>query len=215
MDFLRYLERNWDDLLVQAGEHALVVTVAVLVATVVGVTLGILTWRSARLSGAAIAVCATMLTIPSLALLALLIPLLGLGWAPTLVALVLYSLLPIVRNTVAGLRSVDPAMLEAAKGMGMTPARIVWQIQLPLAWPVLLAGIRVSTQMLFAVAAIAAYVAGPGLGNEIFSGLARLGSANALNQTVAGTVGVVLLALSFDAVFIAVRRYTTPRGLRV
>ncbi len=215
MDFSQYLERNWDDLLLQAWQHLLVVALAILLATVIGVLVGVLTWRSDRLSGIAIAVCATLLTVPSLALLALLIPLLGLGWAPTLFALVVYSLLPIVRNTVAGLRSVDSSMLEAAKGMGMKPAAILWRIQLPLAWPVLLAGIRVSAQMLFAVATIAAYVAGPGLGNEIFSGLARLGSANALNQAIAGTIGVVILALAFDALVVVVRRYTTPRGLRV
>ncbi len=215
MDFSRYLERRWDDLLEQAVEHATVVALAIAVATAVGVGVGVLTWRSVRASGFAISVAATLLTIPSLALLALLIPLLGLGWAPTLVALVIYSLLPIVRNTVAGLRTVDPAILEAARGMGMAPGRVLWQVQLPLAWPVILAGIRVSTQMLFAIATIAAYVAGPGLGNEIFSGLSRLGSANALNQAIAGTVGVVLLALTFDAAFVAVRRVTTPRGLRV
>ena len=215
MNFGRYLEREWDDLLEQAVQHVLVVTLAVVLATVIGVGIGVLTWRSARRSGAAIAVCATLLTIPSLALLALLIPLLGLGWAPTVVALVVYSLLPIVRNTVAGLRGVDAAVLEAASGMGLGPGLTVLRIQLPLAWPVIMTGIRVSTQMLFAIATIAAYVAGPGLGNEIFSGLSRLGSANALNQAIAGTVGVVVLALAFDLAFVGIRRITTPRGLRV
>lgn len=215
MHLSRYLERRWDDLLEQAMQHALVVLIAVLLATVIGLAIGVLTWRSPSRSGAAIAACATLLTIPSLALLALLIPILGLGWAPTVTALVLYSLLPIVRNTVVGLRGVDPAMLEASRGMGMRPTAILLRIQLPLAWPVILTGIRVATQMLFAVATIAAYVAGPGLGNEIFSGLSRLGSANSLNQTIAGTVGVVMLALTFDLAFVAVRRFTTPRGLRV
>lgn len=214
MNFSRYLSNRWDDLLEQAVQHVAVVTLSVAIATVIGVLVGVLTWRSDRYSGVAIGVSATLLTIPSLALLALLIPLLGLGWAPAIVALVVYSLLPILRNTVAGLRSVDPAILEAAKGMGFPQSRVMWRVQLPMAWPVIVTGIRVSTQMLFAIATIAAYVAGPGLGNEIFSGLARQGSANALNQAIAGTAGVVLLALAFDLLFVLVRRYTTPRGLR-
>jgi osmoprotectant transport system permease protein len=215
MPFTRYLERRWDSLLIEAMQHAAVVAVAVALATVIGVLVGMLTWRSARGSGLAISASATLLTIPSLALLGLLIPLLGLGWTPTIVALVLYSLLPIVRNTVAGLRAVDPAVQEAARAMGLTTSGALWRIQLPLAWPVILAGVRVSTQLLFAIATIAAYVAGPGLGNEIFSGLSRLGSANALNQAIAGTVGVVVLALAFDLAFVAIRKLTTPRGLRV
>jgi osmoprotectant transport system permease protein len=214
MNFSRYLANRWDSLLVQALQHVAVVTLSVAIATAIGVLVGVLTWRSDRYSGAAIGISATLLTIPSLALLALLIPLLGLGWAPSIVALVVYSLLPILRNTVAGLRSVDPAILEAAKGMGLSQGRVMWRVQLPMAWPVIVTGIRVSTQMLFAIATIAAYVAGPGLGNEIFSGLARQGSANALNQAIAGTAGVVILALAFDLIFVLVRRYTTPRGLR-
>jgi osmoprotectant transport system permease protein len=214
MNFSRYLANRWDSLLAQALQHVAVVTLSVAIATAIGVLVGVLTWRSDRYSGAAIGISATLLTIPSLALLALLIPLLGLGWAPAIVALVVYSLLPILRNTVAGLRSVDPAILEAAKGMGLSQGRVMWRVQLPMAWPVIVTGIRVSTQMLFAIATIAAYVAGPGLGNEIFSGLARQGSANALNQAIAGTAGVVILALAFDLIFVLVRRYTTPRGLR-
>ncbi|MFI9560446.1 ABC transporter permease [Nonomuraea endophytica] len=215
MDFSRYLERRWDDLLEMAAQHAAVVILSVVLATVIGVLVGVLTWRSERASTLAVSTAATLLTIPSLALLALLIPLLGLGWAPTVVALVIYSLLPIVRNTIAGLKSVDPAILESARGMGLTDSQVMVRIQLPLAWPVIITGVRVSTQMLFAIATIAAYVAGPGLGNEILSGLARLGSANALNQAIAGTAGVVLLALLVDLAFVGLHRITTPRGLRV
>lgn len=215
MTFWEYLEFNWDDLLVLAWEHGLVVVVALAIASAIGVSLGVLTWRSPRWSGVAIATAGGLLTIPSLALLALLIPFFGLGWLPSVVALVLYSLLPIVRNTVAGLRGVDSSILEAAKGMGLSPATAMWRIQMPMAWPVIVTGIRVSAQMLFAIATIAAYVAGPGLGNEIFAGLSRLGATNALNMAVAGTLGVVVLALAFDAAFILVRRLTTSRGLRV
>jgi osmoprotectant transport system permease protein len=88
------------------------------------------------------------------------------------------------------------------------------RVQLPLAWSVILAGIRVSTQMIIGIAAIAAYVAGPGLGNQIFDGLSRLGSVNSLNATLAGTLGVVVLALAFDLFYLVIRLLTTPRGLR-
>jgi osmoprotectant transport system permease protein len=214
MSFWQYLELNYDDLLVMAWDHLLIVVLALAIATAVAVGFGVLSWESERWSGAAIATAGGLLTIPSLALLALLIPLFGLGWTPSVIALVLYSLLPILRNTVAGLRGVDAAVLEAARGMGLSPAKAMWRIQMPIAWPVIVTGIRVSAQMLFAIATIAAYVAGPGLGNEIFAGLSRLGATNALNQALAGTLGVVVLALTFDAAFILIRRVTTSRGLR-
>lgn len=215
MSLWEYLRYSQEDLLREGGEHLLVVVIALAIASVIGVAAGVLTWGSPRWSQISVAVAAALLTIPSLALLALLIPVFGLGWITTIVALVLYSLLPIVRNTISGLRSVSPAMLEAAEGMGMGRRRALWKVQLPIAWPVIVTGIRVSGQMLFAIATIAAYVAGPGLGNEIFAGLSRLGAANSTNQALAGTLGVVVLALAFDGCFILVRRLTTSRGLRV
>ncbi|WP_435260494.1 ABC transporter permease [Streptomyces sp. 1222.5] len=212
---LEYVGSHADDLWQQGLEHAAVVGTAIGIATVLGVALGVLTWNRPLGRSAAVAVSGTFLTIPSFALLGLLIPLLGLGWTPTVVALVVYALLPVTRNTIVGLGEVSPAILEAARGTGMGPVRTLVRVQLPLAWPVILTGIRVSTQLLVGIAAIAAYVAGPGLGNEIFDGLSRLGSKNALNQALAGTVGVVVLALLFDLLFFAVRRLTIPRGLRV
>lgn len=215
MTFGEYLQRRGDLLLDQAGQHALLVGLAVLIATAVSVGTGVLTWNRPRLAGAATATAGGLLTLPSFALLGLLIPLLGLGWAPSLTALTLYSLLPILRNTVVGLREVDPAVVEAARGMGLGPVRVLAVVQLPLAWPYILAGIRVATQMVVAIAAMAAYVAGPGLGLPIFDGLSRLGSANALNEALAGTLGVVLVALAFDLFYVLLRRLTTPRGLHV
>lgn len=214
MSFWEYLSYRREFLLYESGQHALLVFLAVAMATVLGVGLGALVWRHRRASAAAVALTGGLFTIPSLALMTLLLPLLGLGWTTSLTALVIYSLLPIVRNTVAGLRSVDPSMVEAARGMGLGPVRTLLRIELPLAWPVILAGIRVATQLVMGIAAIAAYVAGPGLGNRIFTGLQRLGSANALNDALAGTLGVVVLALLFDAGFVLVRRLTTSRGIR-
>ena len=155
-----------------------------------------------------------MLTVPSFALFGLLIPVLGLGVAPSVVTLVLYALLPIVRNTIVGLSSVDQPVLDAARGIGMNRLRVLTRVELALAWPGILAGMRVSTQMLMGIAAIAAYAKGPGLGNLIFSGLSGLGSANALNMALAGTLGVIVLALLLDGVFVLLGRLTTSRGIR-
>jgi osmoprotectant transport system permease protein len=210
-----YIASRWDLLTQAALEHALVVAISLVIATIIGVGIGMLTHRSPRWAAFAIGTSGGFLTIPSFALLGLLIPILGLGWGPSVVALVLYSLLPIVRNTVVGLKGVDPAIVEAGRGVGMSAVGVMTRVQLPLAWPVILTGIRVSTQMIIGIAAIAAYVAGPGLGNQIFDGLSRLGSVNALNSALAGTFGVVVLALLFDLFYVVIRRLTTARGLRV
>jgi osmoprotectant transport system permease protein len=158
-----------------------------------------------------------MQTVPSLALFGFLIPLPfigGIGTRTALVALVLYSLLPIVRNAVVGMSNVDPLLVDAARGMGMSRLRVLVKVEMPLAWPVILTGIRVSAQLVMGVAAIAAYVSGPGLGDQIFSGLARLGGANAVNSALAGTVGIIILALIFDGFFVLIGRFTTSRGIR-
>ncbi|WP_241994752.1 ABC transporter permease [Cryobacterium levicorallinum] len=211
---LTFWARRWDDILELLGEHLAVVAVALVIAMVIGVGVGMLVWDKPLPRSAVITAAGVALTIPSLALLALLIPAVGLGWTPTVIALVMYSLLPIVRNTVVGLREVSPAIMESAMGMGMTPFTVLVRVQLPMAWPIILTGVRVAAQLTIGVAAIAAYVAGPGLGQFIFQGLSSLGSKNALNFALTGTLGVVLLALVVDAAFVAITRSTTSRGLR-
>jgi osmoprotectant transport system permease protein len=139
----------------------------------------------------------------------------GLGWKPAVIALVLYGQLPVVRNTIVGLRSIEPAILESAMAMGMKPFTVLRKVHFPLAWPIIIVGIRVSCMLTFGISAIAAYVGGPGLGDLLFSGLAQLGSFNAMNQTLVGALGITILALIFDGFFVIIRRITTPRGLRV
>lgn len=209
-----FLGRRSDDILELAGEHLAVVFISLAIALVVGVGIGLLVWNRPSLSSFSISAAAVMLTIPSLALLALLSPILGLGWGPSVVALVFYSLLPIIRNTVVGLREVPAAILESARGVGMGNLRVLFTMQLPIAWPVILTGIRVAAQLTVGIAAIAAYVAGPGLGQYIFKGLSSLGSKNALNYALTGTISVVILALLIDGAFILIARYTTSRGLK-
>jgi osmoprotectant transport system permease protein len=212
--FRLYLEFTWEDLVQLGIDHAVIVVISVLIATGIGVGLGVATYRTERPRDLVLAVTSTFLTIPSLALFTLLIqlPLLGLGSRSVVFALVMYGLLPIVRNTIVGLREVDPAIVESAQGMGMTRTERLWRIELPLAWPVVLTGVRVATLLLIGIAAIGAYINGPGLGELIFG--ASVGSASALNQVLAGTLGVVVLAILFDLVYVVIFRLTTPKGIR-
>jgi osmoprotectant transport system permease protein len=215
VSFWEYLGNRHQQLFTDALQHASAVFQCMVVATLLGVLIGVATYRSEWAGNFATLSTSGILTIPSLAMIGLLIPVVGLGVPPTVIALTLYGLLPIVRNSIVGLRGVDPALVDAARGIGMSRAAQLLRVELPLAWPPILTGIRVSTQMLMGIAAIAAYASGPGLGNVIFRGLASLGSANALNQVLAGTVGIIILALLFDAAYVLIGRLTIPRGIRV
>jgi len=189
-----------------------------LVMTIVSITAiltGLLVWKSTAASEAITGFWSVIFTIPSLAMFIFFIGPFGLGWLPAVIALVLYGQLPVVRNTIVGLRSVEPAIMESAAAMGMKPFTVLRKVQFPLAWPVIIVGIRVSAMLIFGISAIAAYVGGPGLGDYLFSGLANLGSFNSMNQTLVGAFGITILALIFDGLFVIVRRVTTPRGLRV
>lgn len=214
MSFLEFVAARWQQLLLDSSLHASAVVQCTLIATAIGVLLGVAVYRSPLGSAIATALTSAILTVPSFALLGLLIPVLGLGVAPTVTALVLYALLPIVRNTIVGMSTVDPAVVDAARGIGMARWRVLTTVELRLAWPVILTGMRVSAQLLMGIAAIAAYAKGPGLGNLIFSGLSRVGSANAVNSALAGTLGVIVLALLLDGVFLIIGRMTTSRGIR-
>ena len=210
-----YITERRSQLLYQSYQHLSLVIQCVLVATLLAVALAVLVHRNPRIASAASAASAVGLTIPSFALLGLLIPLAGIGTATSVVAVTFYAILPILRNAVVGLAGVDKTLVESARGMGMGAIRTLLRIEIPLAWPVILAGVRVSAQMSMGIAAIAAYVLGPGLGSFIFTGLTQIGGANALNSALVGTAGVVVLALVLDALLLLVGRMTTPRGIRV
>ena len=199
----------------QALQHVSLVVQCVVLATVIGVLLAVLAYRSPTVTGLANGVSAVGLTIPSFALLGILLAPFGFGIAPAVIAVTFYAALPVLRNAVVGLAGVDRALIESARGMGMSRLATLVRVELPLAWPVILAGIRVSTQMVMGIAAIAAYVLGPGLGGFIFTGLSRLGGANALNSALTGTIAIVVLALVLDLLLLLVGRLTTPRGIRV
>ncbi len=210
-----YITERQSQLFYQSYQHLSLVIQCVILATLVAVVLAVLVHRNPRIASAASAASAVGLTIPSFALLGLLIPLAGIGTATSVVAVTFYATLPILRNAVVGLAGVDKTLVESARGMGMGAIRTLLRIEIPLAWPVILAGVRVSAQMSMGIAAIAAYVLGPGLGSFIFTGLTQIGGANALNSALVGTAGVVVLALVLDALLLLVGRLTTPRGIRV
>lgn len=210
-----FIETHRAALAFGAYQHVSLVVQSVVLATVVALVLAVVVHRQPRLAGIANGVSSVGLTVPSLAMLAFLLAVLGLGVLPSVVAIAFYAALPILRNTVVGLAGVDRNLVESARGMGMGPIRTLVRVELPLAWPVVLTGVRVSTQMCMGVAAVAAYVQGPGLGSYIFNGLARLGGAGAVESALVGTLGVVLLALALDGLLVLLRRATTSRGIRV
>ncbi len=209
-----FLADRWADVLYRSFQHVSLVVQSVALATLIALALAVLVTAIGGLRSAANAVTAVGLTIPSFALLGLVIPLVGIGIMPSVIAVTFYAILPILRNAVVGLDGVNPTLVESARGMGLSPIATFLRVRLPLAWPVIVAGLRVSTQMSMGVAAIAAYALGPGLGGYIFTGLSQIGGANALNYALVGTVGVVVLALLLDGLLVLLGRLTTSRGIR-
>lgn len=214
MSFWGYLGYEWDTLLELAVGNMVVVLISLAIATFIGVSLGVLTYRRPAAAQVVLTIASTILTIPSFALFGIAIGVgLGLGYPPTIVVLTGYAILAILRNTITGLRSVDPAITESAKGMGMSNWQQLVRIELPMAWPVIIAGVRVSALLILGISAIAAYVNGPGLGSQIFEGLSTLGSVNALNLVLSGVLGIIVLALVFEVLFAILGRFTTSKGL--
>ena len=214
MGALEYIIDNPGRLIEMGIEHAVLVLAAVAAAGLVGVAIGVLTYRRPVAASMAAAVCATILTIPSFALFGLMLAFVGLGNTGVIIALVAYGLLPIVRNTITGLQGVDPAITESAKGMGMSGWQVLLRIELPLAWPVIIAGLRVATMLIVSILAIGAYIGADGLGNEIFRALSNIGSVWALDVAIAATIAIVAVALVLETFWVIVDRLTTPRGLR-
>ncbi len=197
MDLLRFFIENRSEVMHLAFEHLLLVLVATTAAAIVGIPTGVLLTRRPRLSKGVLAAASILQTIPSLALFGFLIPLLGsygIGRAPAIIALFLYSLLPIIRNTFTGINGVDPAVREAARGMGMTDWQLLTQVELPLALGVIIAGVRVATVIAVGTATIAAAIGAGGLGTYIFRGLRTLDRTLIL----AGAVPAAIMALGAD-----------------
>ena len=209
-----FITSRWDDVLQLTLEHVRYVVSVVIVATILGVATGIYVRHRPALREVVLGIYAVFLTIPSLGLFVLFIPIVGLGFWGPFIALTMYALLPITRNTVTGLMGVDQAVLESARGMGLNSRQRLTRVQLPLAWPVIITGVRVSALLTTGIAAIATLVAGGGLGDFIKSGLSRLGTPNSSESVWTGTIFIILLALIIDSVFVMIRRATTSPGIR-
>jgi osmoprotectant transport system permease protein len=191
----------------QTAQHLRLVAGALLLGVGVGAPLGVWLTRHPRWRGLVLGAAGVLQTVPSLALLGFLIPLLGIGARPALVALLLYSLLPIIRNTVAGIEGVPAAVVEAARGLGFTDGQVLRRVELPLALPVIMAGIRTATVINVGVATLAAYVAAGGLGEFIFQGI----SLNDPVMLLAGAIPSAGLALAFDAGLGALEKLSARR----
>jgi osmoprotectant transport system substrate-binding protein/osmoprotectant transport system permease protein len=213
MNFWQFLQLNWAELLLLIRQHLVLVFVAIAAAVIIGVPTGILLTRHRALRGPVLGLANVMQTIPSLALFGFLIPLPfigGIGARTALVALVLYSLLPIIRNTVTGILGVEPSVREAAVAMGMTDGQVLRQVELPLAMGVIVTGIRVATVIAVGVTTIAAAVGAGGLGVYIFRGLRQYDN----NLLLAGALSAALLALAADFLLGLLERRLTLSGKR-
>jgi len=207
---------GWSPIFERVIEHVQLVAMSMMFAVVISVVLGIIVHRVRVLRGLILGIASIMLTIPSLALFAIFIsiPAIGIGDRGPIIALTMYSILPILRNTIIGLEDVDRAVIESAKGMGLNASQRLLKIELPLAWPIILTGIRVATLLNIGIAAIAPLVGGTGLGRYINDGLQRFPDVTSVERMWTGVVFTIGLALVADLFFTLLRRLTTSKGLR-
>ncbi|TBL68555.1 ABC transporter permease [Paenibacillus thalictri] len=210
-ELIRVIADRWTDIVAATGQHIVLALTAIFWAVLISLPIGIALTRYRKLAGPVLAVASILQTIPSLALLGFMIPLFGIGSLPAVIAMILYALLPIMRNTYTGIRDVNPSLLEAGKGMGMTGFQLLTMVKLPLARPMIFAGIRTATVMTIGVATLASFIGGGGLGDLILRGIAMTDTGIIL----AGAIPAALLAILFDMLLASLDLKLTPKGLRV
>lgn len=202
---MQYLLNNWDVVLGLALEHLSLTVSALVISLLIALPVGWLLHSRPRLAGPVMGVLGILYTIPSIALIILLLPFFGLNERSVIVALILYCQVILVRNVITGLEGIDPAVMEAARGMGMNTWQLAYRVQLPLALPVILAGLRVAAVVAVAIATIGARFGAGGLGVLLFDGIAQAGR---YDKIWIGTIGVGLLALAFSrGVWLVERRF--------
>ena len=201
---------RWGEVLSATSIHIQLVFFSMIIATVLAVTLGIIVTRVPQLKTIVLGGTGILQTVPSLALLGFMIPIFGIGVKTAIAALFLYSLLPIMRNTYTGIKDVDSATIEAARGMGMTSMQILFKVELPLAIPVIMAGIRTAAVINVGNATLAAFIGAGGLGDFIFLGITR----GIDGLILLGAIPAALLAIIIETFFSAVERWTTAEGLK-
>jgi osmoprotectant transport system permease protein len=201
---------RWPDIAAASWEHLELTFVSLVLANLIAIPVGIMLTRYRRLAEPVIGVAAVFQTVPSLALLGFMIPLFGIGTMPAIIALTIYGLLPILRNTYTGILGVAPAAVEAGVGMGMTSRQVLVMVELPLALPVIMAGIRTATVLIVGVATLAALIGAGGLGDLIFRGIAMANSPLIL----AGALPAALMAILFDYSLKRLEVMVQPRGTK-
>src|SRR5699024_3897312 len=201
-----------DDILIAFQEHIFLAGIAMIIAIAIAIAvpLGILLTRTPKIAEIVIGSTAIVQTIPSLALLGFMLPFLGIGKVPAIISLTLYALLPILRNTYTGICEVDPSLIDAGKGMGMTSSQILFMVELPMTLPILMAGIRTATILNIGVAALATFIGAGGLGDIIVRGLNVMDN----NLILSGAIPAAILALVFDFILKLIENKVTPKGLK-
>ncbi len=207
MGFWDFIISHLDEIRNQTIEHLILTIASMTLAALFGISTGILLTRIQRLASPVLGIVGVIQTIPSLALLGFLLPLVGIGVTPAIIALFLYGLLPIVRNTYTGIKEVDPAVIDASEGMGMTNFQLLRYVELPLAFPIILAGIRTATVINVGIATLCALIAAGGLGEFIFRGI----SLNNQHMILAGAIPASLLAVALDATMGFIQRKPASR----
>jgi osmoprotectant transport system permease protein len=201
-DYFQFVFDRWEELLALTIEHVEIIVQAIAIAVPFGILLGTLITYNDTAATVVLWAAGVMMTVPSIALFGLLIPYFGIGKPPVIIALILYSQLPVVRNTYIGLTQVDPASVEAGEGLGMTRLERLRRVKLPMALPVIMAGVRNAIVVLIGIAAIGAFIGAGGLGDYIFNGISDANTA----MIVVATVALSLLALTFDYGFAIVEQ---------
>jgi len=193
-NFFMMLQNRWPAIVIGTWQHIQLTLVALFIANLIALPLGIMLTRKRKIAETVIGITSVFQTIPSLALLGFMVPLFGIGFGPAIIALTIYGLLPILRNTYTGILGVDQAVIDAGTGMGMTSRQVLFMIELPLALPIIMAGIRTATVMVIGVATLAALVGAGGLGDLIFRGIAMARQ----DLILAGAIPAALLSIVFD-----------------
>jgi osmoprotectant transport system permease protein len=206
---IEYTLANWQQIVSRAGEHVYLAFTAVALACLVGIPIGLLINRNKRLANIVMSVANILQTVPSLAMFALLIPLVGIREKNAIFALFLYALLPIIKNTYIGVRNVDPSVIEAARGMGMSRAQILYKVQTPLAVPVIMGGVRIATVSGIGVATIATLIGAGGLGTLIYQGIGMMNYP----MMISGAVAAAVLALLTDFILGLLEKKMTSKGI--
>ncbi len=210
MSFFAFIEKNQAEILRSIGRHLELVGLSVLAGILISIPLGIYLTRHQKLAGPVLALAGMIQTIPGLVMLGVALLLFGIGMLPALVVLSLYAILPILRNTYTGIIQVDRGYIEAARGIGMTQAQVLFRVELPLALPAIISGIRISVVYILSWATLAGLIGAGGLGDLIWTGLSTYNTSYIL----AGAVPSAILALAASGLIGFAQRALTPRGLR-